>query len=113
MATRSRSDQKRGDEMFFPVRLRVCVPEEGFGRQLDMMHKWLNENAGRGGWGQNADQVLSREPVHSVSFYFRDISLAATFVEMFGLDLIIGDPDLCGQGSFRYVRPADGYWGNR
>src|SRR5271167_4425569 len=37
-------------ERRYPVRLRIAVPPEGFGRQLDIMHAWLDETCGAKGW---------------------------------------------------------------
>jgi hypothetical protein len=34
----------------FPVRIRIAVPPEGLGRQLERMHAWLDETCGREGW---------------------------------------------------------------
>src|SRR5208282_1868733 len=37
-------------ERRYPVRLRIAVLPEGFGRQLDIMHAWLDETCGAKGW---------------------------------------------------------------
>jgi hypothetical protein len=40
----------REAERRFPVRLRVAVPEGGFGEWLDRTIAWLDENCGADGW---------------------------------------------------------------
>jgi hypothetical protein len=35
------------DDRYFPVRVRIAVPQGGFGEQLEIMHGWLNMHAGR------------------------------------------------------------------
>lgn len=104
MATRSRSPKKAADEKFYPIRVRIQVPEEGFGYRLDDIHAWLNARAGRGRWGWNGDNVFSRTAQDAVSVYLLDPSLVSELVERFGLELAIADSDLCGQGSFNLVK---------
>lgn len=103
MATRSRSPKKAADEKYFPIRVRVRVPEEGFGHRLYDIHNWLNAHAGLGCWGWNADNVLSRGSRDATSFYFQDEQLIAPFIEKFSLELAKGESDLCGEGSFRFM----------
>ena len=40
----------RDAERRFPVRVRIAVPEGGFGRQFAVMHDWLDAVCGEGGW---------------------------------------------------------------
>lgn len=82
--TRSPSPQKRRDELRFPVRIRIEVPKEGFGRQLDEMHLWLTNNAGRDGYAWHADTLPG---VDASAVYLRDEWLVGSFVERFGLKL--------------------------
>ncbi len=103
MATRSRSRKKVSDEKLFPIRIRVQVPQEGFGHKIDDIHAWLNEHAGRGRWGWNADNVLSRVSRDAVSFYLLDAGLIAPLIDTFSLDLAQADPDICGEGSFKLL----------
>lgn len=103
MATRSRSPKKAADEKYFPIRVRVQVPEEGFGQKMDRMFTWLNTHAGSGRWGWNADNVLSRGARDAMSFYLLDEQLIAPFIESFGLELAQGEFDLCGNGSFKFM----------
>ncbi len=101
MATRSRSPKKAADEKYFPIKVRVLVPEEGFGYRLHEIHNWLDAHAGRGRWGWNADSVLSRGSRDATSFYMLDEQLIAPFIEAFDLELAQGEADLCGDGSFK------------
>jgi hypothetical protein len=41
---------QRQAEQRFPVRVRIAVPPEGLGRQLEIMHAWLDETCGAEGW---------------------------------------------------------------
>ncbi len=103
MATRSRFLKKAADEKYFPIRVRVQVPEEGFGYRLHEIHNWLDTHAGRGCWGWNADSVLSRGARDAMSFYLLDEQLIAPFIKAFGLELAQGEFDLCGNGSFKFM----------
>ena len=40
---------QREAERRYPVRVRIAVPSEGLGRQLEIMHAWLNEICGAEG----------------------------------------------------------------
>lgn len=103
MATRSRSPKKSADEKYFPIRVRVQVPEEGFGYKLGEIHCWLNTHAGRGHWGWNADNVLSRGARDAVSLYLLDARLIVPLTETFNLEFAQGEADLCGEGSFKLM----------
>jgi hypothetical protein len=37
---------QREAERRYPVRVRIAVPPEGLGRQLEIMHAWLDETCG-------------------------------------------------------------------
>ncbi len=108
MATRSRSPKKAADEKYFPIRVRVQVPEEGFGHTLYEIHNWLDAHAGRGCWGWNADNVLSRDSRDATAFYLLDEQLIAPFIEAFDLELAHGEADLCGSGSFKLMATMSG-----
>ncbi len=110
MVTRSRSPKKAADEKYFPIRVRVQVPEEGFGYKLSEIHCWLNTHAGRGRWGWNADNVLSRGARDAVSFYMLDEQLIAPLIEAFELELAQGEADLCGSGSFKLMAKTNSEW---
>ena len=108
MATRSRSPKKASDEKFFPIRVRVQLPEEGFGGRIEEISAWMDQQAGRGCWGWNGDNVLSRGVQDAMSFYLLDAQLIVPLIETFGLELAQGEVDLCGRGSFKLLTPANG-----
>jgi hypothetical protein len=43
----------------FPVRIRIAVPPEGLGTQLDHMKWWLDENSRRGQLGDGRPRVCA------------------------------------------------------
>jgi hypothetical protein len=66
-------------EKRFPVRVRVAVPEGGFGERLNRMHAWLDENCGADGWVMTPSGL--RGVVNdAVAVYFLDAQHAAAFV---------------------------------
>ena len=75
------------DDRYFPVRVRIGVPQGGFGEQLNVMHGWLNLHAGRGNFAiHGAPNDLS---VDAALFYFMDIVVARAFVERFACALAV------------------------
>jgi len=58
------------------------VPLEGFGRQLSVMHAWLDEVCGPAGW-TSAPAGLVGVINDAVAFYFDDAALAQAFVNRF------------------------------
>ena len=73
---------QRDAERRFPVRVRVAVPEGGFGRQLAVMHDWLDAVCGEGGWS-SAPAGLTGVVNDAVAFYFDDTGSAEAFVNRF------------------------------
>jgi hypothetical protein len=66
-------------ERRFAVRIKVAVPEGGFGKCLTDMHEWLDQNAGPDGWAMTPAGF--RGVVNdAVAVYFGDVSIAAAFV---------------------------------
>jgi hypothetical protein len=66
-------------ERRFPVRIRVGVPPEGLGGQLDQMRTWLDGDCGADGWAltpSGTRGVLN----DALSIYFLDPTLASAFV---------------------------------
>src|SRR5690348_11045729 len=65
-------------ERRFPGRVRLAIPPDGFGQQLDRMSGWLDENCGADGWAMTPSGmrgVLN----DAVSIYFADPALANAF----------------------------------
>ena len=66
-------------ERRFPVRIRIGVPPDGFGRRHTEMTARLDENCGADGWAMTPSGmrgVLN----DAVSIYFLDATLAGAFV---------------------------------
>jgi hypothetical protein len=72
----------RETDRTFPVRVRLAVPPGGFGRQLAIMHAWLDDTCGPGGWG-SAPAGLGGVVNDAVAFYFDDAGFAHAFVNRF------------------------------
>ena len=73
---------RREAEKQFPVRVRIAVPPGGFGRQLAVMHAWLDEVCGAAGW-TSAPAGLGGILNDAVAFYFDDAAFAHAFVNRF------------------------------
>ncbi|HTQ33343.1 MAG TPA: hypothetical protein VMI30_04155 [Stellaceae bacterium] len=97
----------RDAERQFPVRVRVAVPEGGFGRQLAVMHDWLDEVCGEAGWA-SAPAGLTGIVNDAVAFYFDDTGLAQAFVNRFccGYRPIEVNRSVEGAFSLRAAAPA-------
>jgi|SRR5580704_7157273 hypothetical protein len=72
----------REAERRFPVRVRIAVPPEGLGRQLAIMHAWLDATCGASGWS-SAPAGLTGVLNDAVAFYFYDAAFAHAFVSRF------------------------------
>jgi hypothetical protein len=73
---------QRDAERQFPVRVRIAVPPDGFGRQLSAMHAWLDEVCGEAGWTSAPAGVVGVVN-DAVAFYFDDAAFAQAFVNRF------------------------------
>src|SRR5271169_7033524 len=69
-------------ERRYPVRLRIAVLPEGFGRQLDIMHAWLDETCGAKGWA-TAPAGTTGVVNDALALYFEDAAFAHAFVARF------------------------------
>lgn len=66
-------------ERRFPARIRIAVPPEGLGRQLDDMTAWLDANCGADNWAMTPAGL--RGVVNdALAIYFVDTALASAFV---------------------------------
>lgn len=74
--------RRREIERQFPVRVRIAVPPEGFGRQLTLMHDWLDGTCGADGWA-SAPAGFGGIRNDAVAFYFEDTAFAQAFVNRF------------------------------
>jgi hypothetical protein len=73
---------QRQAELRFPVRVRIAVPPEGLGRQLEIMHGWLDETCGPANWA-TAPSGLMGVVNDAIAFYFDDAAFAHAFVARF------------------------------
>jgi hypothetical protein len=64
------------------VRVRIAVPPDGLGRQLEIMHAWLDETCGLEGW-TTAPAGTSGVVNDALAFYFEDAAFAHAFVVRF------------------------------
>jgi hypothetical protein len=66
-------------ERRFPVRIKLAVPDGGFGRHLAEINRWLDENCGADAWAMTPAGL--RGVVNdAVAIYFEDAALASAFV---------------------------------
>lgn len=74
----------------FPVRVRVAVPANGFGSQLNTILSWLDEHIGKAGhWHSTASSAYGAQ---SVFFYFLTVAAATAFMDQFRCELsVVGD----------------------
>jgi fructose-specific phosphotransferase system IIC component len=80
--TRASTRAQRQAEQQFPVRVRIVVPPAGLGRQLEIMHGWLDKTCGPDGW-MSAPAGLSGIANDAIAFYFDDPAFAHAFVVRF------------------------------
>jgi hypothetical protein len=73
---------QREAERRYPVRVRIAVPPEGLGRQLEIMHAWLDETCGAEAWAA-APAGTTGIVNDALAFYFEDAAFAHAFVARF------------------------------
>jgi hypothetical protein len=73
--------QRRAEEQY-PVRVRIAVPQEGLGRQLEIMHAWLDEICGVGGWA-TGPATTGSVGNDAIALYFENAAFARAFVIRF------------------------------
>jgi len=73
---------QRAAERRYPVRVRIAVPPEGLGRQLEIMHAWLDEICGAEGWA-SAPAGATGVVNDALALYFEDAAFARAFVARF------------------------------
>jgi hypothetical protein len=66
----------------YPVRVRIAVPPDGLGRQLALMHAWLDDTCGVEGWAMAPAGTVGVVN-DAVAFYFADAAFAHAFVARF------------------------------
>ena len=70
------------------VRIRIAVPSEGLGSQLDQMIEWLDANCGPGFWAM-APSGASGVVNDAVAIYFRNAELARAFVNRWCIGFLV------------------------
>jgi hypothetical protein len=80
--TRASIQARQQTERRFPVRVRIAVPPDGLGRQIEIMYAWLDETCGAEGWGM-APAGLVGVLNDAIAFYFDDAAFAHAFVARF------------------------------
>ena len=85
MSTRARRPLQRNAERKFPIRIRVKIPECGYGPKLEAMHLWLRQELGQGcyDWTGNAQSGQDAPGI-----YLPDIETARRLVARFELELL-------------------------
>lgn len=72
--------QARRDDLAFPVRVKVRVPDHGLGKTLDLMSVWLRDNVPAKDYACHSSPGVA---CTTAAFYFCDIDLAQKFVRSF------------------------------
>jgi hypothetical protein len=80
--TRASIQAQRRAEQQYPVHVRIAVPQEGLGRQLEIMHAWLDEMCGVGGWA-TAPAMTGSVGNDTIALYFENAAFARAFVTRF------------------------------
>jgi len=80
--TRASMQGRRQAERRFPVRVRLAVPSQGLGRQIEIMHGWLDQTCGVDGWAM-APAGFVGVINDAIAFYFDDAAFAHAFVARF------------------------------
>lgn len=80
--TRASIQAQRQTERRYPVRVRIAVPPDGLGRQIEIMHAWLDQTCGTEGWA-TAPAGLAGIRNDAIAFYFDDAAFAHAFVARF------------------------------
>ena len=80
--SRASLQAQRDAERRYPVRVRIALPPVGLGRQLALMHAWLDETCGDEGW---AMVPAGRVGIvnDAIAFYFENAAFAQAFVTRF------------------------------
>jgi hypothetical protein len=79
---RALGEGRRQAERHFPVRVRIALPPEGLGRQIEIMHAWLDQTCGVDGWA-TAPAGLIGVINDAIAFYFHSAAFAHAFVVRF------------------------------
>lgn len=103
---RRSTPQSKTDKAAFPVRIRLKIPDLGFGMRLDDIHRWLRTEIGSGQFAVHSSSALGGG---GLGIYLLDVECARAFVSAFP-DLTLAD----GTALRPYSSPAhDAGWSGR
>jgi hypothetical protein len=80
--TRASMQARRQAERRFPIRVRIAVPPQGLGRQIEIMQGWLDQTCGTDGWAM-APAGFVGIINDAIAFYFDDAAFAHAFIARF------------------------------
>lgn len=96
---RRSTPQSKIDDDAFPVRVRIHIPDGGFGQSMDAIQAWLDKNLTATGYAWHGG---GRQGLLSITaFYFRSAQSAAQFMDAFPA-LELADGTTC----ITYTSPA-------
>lgn len=72
--------QAKRDDLAFPVRVKIRVPDGGLGKLLDGMIAWLSANVSAADYACHSAPGLA---CSTAAFYFRNLETAHAFVSTF------------------------------
>ena len=78
----------RDAERILPVRIRIAVPADGLGSQLDRMIAWLDANCGPGFWAM-APSGTSGVVNDALAICFLNTELARAFLNRWAIGVVI------------------------
>lgn len=79
MARRT-TQQIKADDLAFPVRIKLAIPDMGLGRDMDRIHGWLGQVLGAGNYACHSAPGLGCD---TIAIYFRNTEAAARFTSDF------------------------------
>lgn len=79
MTRRTAPSAKRDDDAF-PVRIKLAVPPEGLGKELDAIYAWLRANLPAGAWAIHSARAIGGS---AMAIYFLSLADAARFLDAF------------------------------
>jgi hypothetical protein len=79
VAMRAAQQAARDAERRFRVRIRLAVPDRGFGQRINQIPEWLDQNAGADGWAMTPSGI--RGVLNdAISIHLADAMIASAFV---------------------------------
>jgi hypothetical protein len=100
--SRRTAPQHKVDDIAFPVRVKVRIPECGFGTLLAQIYTWLDREIGRGEYAHHPATAIGMD---ATAFYFQNPEAATQFVSAFDLKLVDGtDGHLISRRTLRQLR---------